>query len=391
LSRPRYQNGSLKLSPRKCSPAVWIYRWRETDEHGRRQLRRQAIGTVEAFPSKSHAMAEVEKIRLLVNRPGFQRSAGTIIFGKLIEHYCLKEMPRDNHEKKTRKTKKVYESNLNNHIIPRWGNSKLRDFSAVEIEEWLERLKLAPSSRAKIRNIMSAVFRHGVRWGWIGMEDNPMAMVRTSAKRRRVPKTLTAQEFQAFIGKLPDRERAIGTICATTGLRVSEALGLKWEDVEFAKKQANVLRSVVDGTVGHCKTEVSQQAVPLDDLTLEELKVWRASTPYARDFDWVFASDRLFGQKPIWPNSSLRKVLQPIAKKAGISKQIGWHIFRHTYSSLLAESGNDVKVVQELMRHAKVSTTMEVYTHARMEKKREAQSRVVDLLFARERSGAQIQ
>jgi integrase len=59
--------------------------------------------------------------------------------------------------------------------------------------------------------------------------------------------------------------------------------------------------------------------------------------------------------------------------------------FRHTYSTLLSECGNDVKVVQELMRHAKLSTTMEIYTHPGMERKRQAQSRVVDALFSRER------
>jgi hypothetical protein len=59
-----------------------------------------------------------------------------------------------------------------------------------------------------------------------------------------------------------------------------------------------------------------------------------------------------------------------------------------TYSTLLAECGSDVKVVQELMRHAKLSTTMEIYTHPRMERKREAQSMVVDALFARERAEA---
>jgi integrase len=60
-------------------------------------------------------------------------------------------------------------------------------------------------------------------------------------------------------------------------------------------------------------------------------------------------------------------------------------MFRHTYGSLLCEYGNDVKVVQQLMRHAKVSTTMQVYTHARTEKKRETQSKVVDVLFGRQR------
>jgi integrase len=90
---------------------------------------------------------------------------------------------------------------------------------------------------------------------------------------------------------------------------------------------------------------------------------------------------------PIWANTSREKILQRVARKVGITKSIGWHTFRHTYSSLLADSGNDIKVVQELMRHGKVATTMEIYTHARMERKRAAQSRVVDVLFEREQTG----
>ena len=126
--------------------------------------------------------------------------AGPKTFSALVEHYRLKELPKDNHERKTKKTKKVYESNLKNHIVPRWGGYQLRDFSSVEIEEWLGCLKLAPGSRAKIRNQMSAIFRHGIRWGWIGQQENPIAMVRVSGKRQRTPETLTAQEFMALFG-----------------------------------------------------------------------------------------------------------------------------------------------------------------------------------------------
>jgi integrase len=385
LSRPRYQNGSLKLLPRENGPNVWVYRWRETDERGERCSRKRVIGTAEQFPTKALASSAIESLKLTINRQGFQRMAGSTTFAALIEHYRLKELPKSNHERKTKKTKEVYESNLKNHIIPRWGSCQLRDILNVEVEEWLESLKLAPSSRAKLRNQMSAVFRHGIRWGWIGQHENPIAMVRVSARRLKTPGTLTAEEFRALFAKLPNRERAMGTICATTGLRISEALGLRWADVDFEKGQADVLRSVVDGAVGRCKSEVSQQPVPLDELTLSELRSWRKATMYAADSDWVFASERLFGKTPVWANTSLQKVLQPVARRAGIMKRIGWHMFRHTYSSLLSECGNDVKVVQELMRHAKVSTTMEVYTHARMERKREAQSKVVDLLFARKR------
>ena len=372
---------------RSSGPDVWVYRWRETDECGERLLRKKTIGTVEQYPTKASASLAVESLRATANQQGFRKQAGPKTFSGLVEHYCLKELPKESTDRKRRKTKRVYEGNLKNHILPRWGHYEIRDIASVEVEEWLERLKLAPSSRAKLRNQMSTVFRHGIRWGWIGQHQNPIAMVRCSSRRLSIPVTLNVEEFRALFSALPDRERAMGIICATAGLRISETLGLKWEDIDFQKGQANVVRSVVDGEVGRCKTEVSQQPVPLDDLALEELKSWRRITMYATDPDWVFASPTLFGKMPVWAISALQRVLQPAARRAGITKRIGWHTFRHTYSSLLSEYGSDMKVAQELMRHAKVSTTMEIYTHARMVKKREAQSKVVDALFLRNQAG----
>jgi integrase len=385
LSRPRYQNGSLKLVPRKGGPSVWVYRWRETDEHGERKPRKKTIGTVKQYPTKALASSAVESLRSSVNRAGVNGLAGSRTFSELVKHFRLKELPKDNHKRKTKKTKSVYESNLKNHIIPKWGSYELRDVFGAEVEEWLERLALAPGSRAKIRNQMCAISRHGILWGWLGENQNPITSVRTSSKRLRVPETLTVEEFLTLYGRLPDRERAMVTICATTGLRVSETTGLKWGDISFETGLADVRRSVVDGAIGDCKSEVSQQPVPLDALTLDELQSWRKITMYASDTDWVFASERVFGKMPIWSNASLQKVLQPAARRARITKVIGWHTFRHTYSTMLAEHGDDVKVVQELMRHAKLSTTMELYTHPRIEKKREAQSKVVDVLFGRQR------
>lgn len=84
------------------------------------------------------------------------------------------------------------------------------------------------------------------------------------------------------------------------------------------------------------------------------------------------------------PSGSL--FLQVVARSVQITKAIGRHTFRHTYGSLLAENGKDIKVVHELMRHAKVAATIEIYTHARMDRKRAAQSRVVDVLFQREQT-----
>jgi integrase len=193
-------------------------------------------------------------------------------------------------------------------------------------------------------------------------------MVRVGSRRKRVPVPLTAEGFRALFAVLPERERLLGMICATAGMRIGEVLGLKWEDINFPERTANVLRSFVDGSVGRCKTEVSQQPVPLDDIVLEGIQAWGSISLCTAEKNWIFASYQTFGKAPMWPDSLRRKVLQPAAPRVGIATHLGWHTFRHTYSSLLADNGNDVKVVQELMRHAKLSTTMEVYTHARMEK-----------------------
>jgi integrase len=383
MNRPQYQFGTLYSEPRKKGPDVWVYRWREANPQGKRQLRKQIIGTMRELRTRADAQRAAETFRHSINRPAVEHGGSPQTVHKLVEHYRLKELPMQTHEGKTRGTKLVYNSNLKLYIVPRWGEYPLRRINSVEVEDWLKTLKLAPSSRAKIRNLMSTVFRHAIRWGWLSQNENPIAMVRVSSKRQRVPVTLTAEEFRTLFAVLPDRERTMGAICATTGLRICEVLGLKWEDIDFLQKTANVLRSFVDGSIGPCKTEVSQQPVPLDEIVLEELAGWRSTCLYSQAEDWVFGSERLFGRMPVWPDSLRSKILQPAARKAGIAKQIGWHTFRHTYSSLLAETGKDVKVVQELMRHAKVSTTMDLYTHARMENKRIAQRKAVDVLFNR--------
>jgi site-specific recombinase XerD len=66
---------------------------------------------------------------------------------------------------------------------------------------------------------------------------------------------------------------------------------------------------------------------------------------------------------------------------AGITKRIGWHTFRHTFSTLLKANGEDVKVVQELLRHASYKVTMDTYTQAIGSDKRLAQSRVIQMVL----------
>jgi integrase len=80
----------------------------------------------------------------------------------------------------------------------------------------------------------------------------------------------------------------------------------------------------------------------------------------------------------------MRKIIRPVAINLGISGRLGWHTFRHTYSTLLRATGADIKVMQELLRHASARVTLDTYTQAITDKKRRAQTKVVRLLVSRE-------
>ena len=109
----------------------------------------------------------------------------------------------------------------------------------MAVEQWLKTLSfengdpLARGSKAKIRNIMSALYSHAIRWEWAAR--NPITSVRQSAKRQSVPEILTIDELVKLLNAIPEPFRTAVFLDGASGLRVGELLGLKWEDVDFKK------------------------------------------------------------------------------------------------------------------------------------------------------------
>jgi integrase len=249
------------------------------------------------------------------------------------------------------------------------------------VEHWLEKLFLAPATKTKIRNIMSAVWSHGIRHEWISF--NPISKVRTSAKRLREPDVLTPAEFQALLKELPLRERAAVMLAGSTGLRRSELFALRWSDVNFFTMEIAVTRAVVRNHFGETKTEASHKPVPLHPAVKDALAEWRGQSPYKSDEDFLFPSLRMNGKQPLMPDMVLRKIIRPALVRAKVTgKVIGWHSFRHSLATNLRALGVDVKVAQELLRHANSRTTMDLYTQAVSADKRSASLKQVELLLA---------
>ncbi len=364
--RDRYQSGSIRREARKQGAAVWTLRWRETDAQGHSIRRKEIIGTVDDFPTKASALRACESQRSKINKE--TRTPRTI--AELVTHYRKKEMTEGSN--KSFSTRTAYAVYLRNWIVPKWGECSLSDMRTVAVEDWLHSLSLSNGSKAKIRNLMSALFNHAMRCEWA--DKNPIQLVRQSAKRESVPDVLTAEEIKSLLSKLDGQYYVMAFLAAVTGLRVSELLALKWEDVDFAAGVVLRTRAIVCQHVGPLKTAASQKPVPMDGGLSALLLDWRGRCPYNQDCDYVFASAEKDGKQPLWPSSAMSKHIRPAAKLAGIVKHVRWHVFRHSFATLLKGNGEDVKTVQESLRHANSKVTLDVYTQGLMPLKRAAQS-----------------
>ena len=369
FARQRYQSGSLTKEKRKAGPAVWIFRWRENTPDGRVN-RKVVVGTVEQFPTKTAARKAAEPLRTnaIADNP-----AVPVTVKQLVKHYTDNELPSKAHS-----TQRTVETSLNVWIVPKWGEHRLSDVRTVEVESWLHGLSLANATRAKVRNVMHGIFAHACRQEWL--QRNPISLVRQSAKREKTPDVLDAEELRKLLAELQNPAHALVFLTAATGLRVSEALGLKWSDVDFGTGAINLSRAVVHQHVGEMKTEASQKPVPMDGALATALLSWSRQAPFRQSEDWVFASPKMNGKQPYWPETLLKCYIQPIAKRLSITKKIGWHTFRRTLATLLTGSDENAKTTQELMRHANAGITMNLYAQALTPAKRAAHLKVVEMI-----------
>ena len=369
----RFQNGSLTLVKNKKADDSWFFRYYE-DVAGKRVHRNLRIATVRELPRRRDAEKAVMSLRSTINSG--VRAPEKV--SDLVAHYRKHELTL---ERKAYATVEAHESYLALHILPKWQDYKLSEVKTVAVEHWLDSMDLAPATKTKIRNIMSAVYSHGIRHEWIAF--NPISKVRCSAKRLREPDVLTPSEFQALLRELPLRERAAVMLAGSTGLRRSELFALRWSDVNFFTMEVAVTRSCVRNHFGDTKTEASRKPVPLHDSVSKVLAEWRSASLFKGDEDFLFPSLRMNGTQPLMPDMVLRKIIRPALERAGVTgKTVGWHSFRHSLATNLRSLGVDVKVAQELLRHANSRTTMDLYTQAVSADKRSASLKQVQLLLA---------
>jgi integrase len=294
-------------------------------------------------------------------------------FRELARHYEVHGMERKGLGRKKASGTVANERRLiNNYLVPTWGKRTAQNIEPDEIESWFvhlnEEIGLAWGTIVKIKQTMGVIYHEAQRLKLIprGNDANPFEFVRVEHESEYVARIVTPEQTVKILTLLEDPERTLTYLIAVTGLRIGEALGLRWSDVDYAKQCIQVERSWRASRLGHCKTKASRAPVPMAPTLAARMKTWQADTPFASADDWVFASAKKHGKVPRNGSMIVADHLRPAAVSAGVISEgeairFGFHNLRHSLATKLVGDNVDPKTVQTTLRHANVSTTLGLY------------------------------
>ncbi len=266
-----------------------------------------------------------------------------------------------------------YEKNLSENTTKSYKNdlqkfltflneTKVKDFSEVTsniIAKFFEHQRESGVDSATSARYMSSIkgfFRFLENNSYI--EKNPTEKLSPVKKARKLPSVLTLPEIEMILNapRISDttglRDKAILETVYSSGLRVSELINLKINDLFFDDE---VIRVLGKGS--------KERIVPIGSSAIKWIKEYLTrSRPYlekkTKSQNFVFLNKRGTKLSRMW----IWKIFDHYAKEAGISKDIYPHIFRHSFATHLLEGGADLRAVQEMLGHADISTT-QIYTH----------------------------
>ncbi len=241
------------------------------------------------------------------------------------------------------------------------GDKKIEDVDYLAIRKFLAFMRtknLSKRSMARKLATLRSFFRFLCREGYA--KSNPIIAIGTPKFDKRLPVFLDVKKVERLVTS-PDegtlsglRDRAILETLYSTGMRVSELIGLNLEDVDF-----------ISGVVKVYGKGSKQRLVPIGETALSSLRRYidkRGISP-AKDTGCVFCN-RSSGRLT---DRSVRRIVNKYIKKLSVEEKISPHSLRHSFATHLLDRGADLRSVQELLGHMNLSTT-QIYTHITSER-----------------------
>ena len=319
--------------------------------------------------------------RMLVERKSVVDLASVAIDPNLTVNQLADLFMKDALDMLKPKTIEERERVLRNWIKPTLGSMKVRNVRSSDISIMLDKAQLnSPSTLEHVWKVVKRMFSFALENEY-AITANPI----TEGLKKRIRGTLalaTATKETRDIGlKIEDVDAIFQEVKGKPfqivfhwqifcGMRIGEALGVKWEDVDFAKDEVNIRRqvsgaskSLVKGTqwaegdgpmVTTPKTKRALRTIPLQGQTKELLE----STPEKDRHGFIY---RTSASTPFWPNHFRSRAFNPLRKTLGIPKLEPHDLRRFFGSFQIAQIGTDVITVSKWMGHANPETTMRIY------------------------------
>ena len=350
---------------------VWYGRYREPvfeDGKWRRVQRNVPLGTTTELLTQNDALVALGRILQRV-QPG-SRSEAFYSAREFIEREWILRMLA------TLKvsTQSSYRTNLNRYVLPWLGETRLRDLRKGVIQGWLSALSESGLSRQTVKNIwsvLSSVLRTAVDWGYI--QENPAHGVRFPARQPKASVFLpTPEQVAQILRELPEPSYTLLVLLVGTGLRVGEAIGLRWEDIDLNRKNLAVRRDVWHGQVNSPKYKASERVIPLGPILAEHLQ-----GRFKGAGAWIFEGN---SGKALDPRNLAKRQLHPVLDRLGMPR-FSWHRLRKLHSTYLGDMSVSPRIMQAQLGHADAALTLNVYTQIVPESQRRAIENLEGLLF----------
>jgi integrase len=310
---------------------VWYGRYREDsltpDGQIVRRTRNVRLGTLIEVPSKAAAAMKLHSIMAV------QKPKTKMTFAQLHRRWQVAEVPTIK-----RTTANYYQKILSAHVLPVFGHREIDQISREEVQVFLA--EKAPKYRMNtlrgMRVSLGKVLSWAVECGWL--EKNPCSGIKLpdAGREEAVHKALTGEQISAIVGKLEEPYATLVLLLAVTGLRIGEAIGIKWSDFDGDVLRVN--RTIYDGRPQSPKTKKSIRCIPVPQRLLDRMKK-------LGNGEYIFRS-RV--GTPVNPGNALKRYIRPVAQELGIELS-GWHDFRRTVATSLLRSGESPKLVSDIL------------------------------------------
>ena len=259
------------------------------------------------------------------------------------------------------------------HIKPALGKAKLSKLDPLRVQScYRSKLDegLSAATVVKIHSTLSKSLKQAVRWRLIPLNVCESVTPPRIARTEIAP--LDARQIKALLKAAEGTDlHALWVLLATTGLRIGEALALRWNDLDPEARTLRVNRTVFRNVLSQPKTQSSRRTIKLSGLAMGALR------QHPRTADLIFCTG---SGKPINVSNLRNRSWKRLLGCAGLPPSTRLHDIRHSTATLLLSRGVPVKVVSEMLGHAGVGITLSVYAHVLPDMQDEA-AKAMDSVF----------